>query len=298
MYKTHTCGELQASHAGQEVTLAGWVHNVRTFGGVIFLVLRDRYGITQIVFDPAQNAELTEAASELKSEFVVAVRGKVRARPQGQANAEMPTGEVEVLAAEVKLLNSSAVPPFVIEDHTTASEELRLKHRYLDLRRPEMQQTVILRHRIIKIMRDYLDGHGYDVRTAGDGASVRTLVAERAPHDGPDVAVVELSRREGDRDAEGDSLSSCHCLLRRQASCSAHSSAAPISPLSSSSGIYSIGDTRPCPGRSQHSSASASMSDQVNWRSRARSEGRSSRRNSSWTFPRAAAMTSSRREEG
>ena len=159
--RSHTCGELRSSNNNQEVILCGWVHRSRNHGGLIFINLRDRYGITQIVFDPAQNAELTEAASELKSEYVIAVRGTVRARPQGQANAEMPTGEVEVLAAEVKLLNSSAVPPFVIEDHTTASEELRLKHRYLDLRRPALAKNIILRHEFVLAVRNYLSAQDF-----------------------------------------------------------------------------------------------------------------------------------------
>jgi aspartyl-tRNA synthetase len=159
--RSHTCGELRSSNNNQEVTLCGWVHRSRNHGGLIFINLRDRYGITQIVFDPAQNAELTASASELKSEYVVAVKGLVRARPQGQANSEMPTGEVEVLAAEVKLLNSSAVPPFVIEDNTTASEELRLKHRYLDLRRPALAKNIILRHKFVLAIRNYLSAQDF-----------------------------------------------------------------------------------------------------------------------------------------
>jgi aspartyl-tRNA synthetase len=159
--RSHTCGELRSSNNNQEVILCGWVHRSRNHGGLIFINLRDRYGITQVVFDPAQNAELTEAAKELKSEFVVAVKGLVRARPQGQANAEMPTGEVEVLAGEVKLLNSSAVPPFVIEDQTTASEDLRLKFRYLDLRRPVLAKKIILRHEFVLAVRNYLSQQGF-----------------------------------------------------------------------------------------------------------------------------------------
>ncbi|MDP2808193.1 MAG: aspartate--tRNA ligase, partial [bacterium] len=159
--RSHTCGELRSSHINQQITLCGWVHRSRNHGGLIFINLRDRYGITQIVFDPAQNAELTGAASELKPEFVVAVKGLVRARPQGQANAEMPTGEIEVLAGEVKLLNSSAVPPFVIEDQTTASEDLRLKFRYLDLRRPALARNIILRHKFVLAVRNYLSAQDF-----------------------------------------------------------------------------------------------------------------------------------------
>ncbi|MBU1355522.1 MAG: aspartate--tRNA ligase [Candidatus Edwardsbacteria bacterium] len=159
--RTHTCGELRSEHIGQQAILCGWVHRSRNHGGLIFINLRDRYGITQVVFDPAQNAELTEAAKELKSEYVIAVKGAVRNRPQGQANTSMATGVIEVLAGEVKLLNSSAVPPFVIEDQTTASEDLRLKFRYLDLRRPALAQNIILRHNFILAVRNYLSAQNF-----------------------------------------------------------------------------------------------------------------------------------------
>ncbi|MDQ7798210.1 MAG: aspartate--tRNA ligase [Candidatus Edwardsbacteria bacterium] len=159
--RSHTCGELRSEHIGQQTTLCGWVHRSRNHGGLIFINLRDRYGITQVVFDPAQNAELTEAAKDLKSEYVIAVRGAVRNRPQGQTNPGMATGVIEVLAAEVKLLNSSAVPPFVIEDQTTASEDLRLKFRYLDLRRPALAQNIILRHNFILAVRNYLSAQNF-----------------------------------------------------------------------------------------------------------------------------------------
>jgi len=159
--RSHTCGELRSEHIGQTTILCGWVHRSRNHGGLIFINLRDRYGITQVVFDPAQNAELTEAAKDLKSEYVIAVKGSVRNRPQGQTNPSMPTGVIEVLAGEVKLLNSSAVPPFVIEDQTTASEDLRLKFRYLDLRRPALAQNIILRHNFILAVRNYLSQQGF-----------------------------------------------------------------------------------------------------------------------------------------
>jgi aspartyl-tRNA synthetase len=159
--RSHTCGELRSEHIGQQTTLCGWVHRSRNHGGLIFINLRDRYGITQVVFDPAQNAELTEAAKELKSEYVIAVKGAVRNRPQGQTNPGMATGVIEVLAAEVKLLNGSAVPPFVIEDQTTASEDLRLKFRYLDLRRPALAQNIILRHNFILAVRNYLSAQSF-----------------------------------------------------------------------------------------------------------------------------------------
>jgi aspartyl-tRNA synthetase len=159
--RTHTCGELRSEHIGQQVILCGWVHRSRDHGGLIFINLRDRYGITQVVFDPAQSAELAEAAKDLKSEYVIAVKGTVRNRPQGQTNPGMATGVIEVLAAEVKLLNSSAVPPFVIEDQTTASEDLRLKFRYLDLRRLALAQNIILRHKFVLAVRNYLSQQGF-----------------------------------------------------------------------------------------------------------------------------------------
>jgi len=159
--RTHTCGELRSEHIGQQVILCGWVHRSRNHGGLIFINLRDRYGITQVVFDPAQNSELTEAAKDLKSEYVIAVKGTVRNRPQGQTNPGMATGVIEVLAAEVKLLNGSAVPPFVIEDQTTASEELRLKYRYLDLRRSPLARIFELRHKFVLSVRNYLSRQGF-----------------------------------------------------------------------------------------------------------------------------------------
>jgi aspartyl-tRNA synthetase len=159
--RTHTCGELRSVNIGKEATLMGWVHRSRNHGGLIFINLRDRYGITQVVFDPAQSNELAEAAKELKSEYVIAVKGAVRARPQGQANAEMSTGEIELLAREVRVLNGSAVPPFVIEDQTTASEDLRLKYRYLDLRRPSLSRNIILRHQFVLAVRSYLSQQGF-----------------------------------------------------------------------------------------------------------------------------------------
>ncbi|MDI6739080.1 MAG: aspartate--tRNA ligase [Candidatus Edwardsbacteria bacterium] len=159
--RSHTCGELRSSDIGHEVTLCGWVHRTRDHGGFIFVNLRDRYGVSQCVFDPAQGAELEARAKELKFEFVVAVKGAVRARPQGQANPNMPTGEVEVLAKELKVLSAAATLPFMIEDATAASEELRLKHRYLDLRRPALARNIILRHEFINGIRQYLHARGF-----------------------------------------------------------------------------------------------------------------------------------------
>ncbi len=159
--RSHTCGELRKADAGKEVTLFGWVHHSRNFGGLLFVTLRDRYGVVQAVFDPTTDKALADRAAELRSEFVAAVKGMVWERPQGQANLKMPTGEIEVLVKELKVLNESKVPPFAIDDATNASEELRLKHRYLDLRRPKMAKNIILRHQFIFAVRKFLHQRGF-----------------------------------------------------------------------------------------------------------------------------------------
>ncbi len=161
MYKTHTCGELRPSHAGQRVTLAGWVHNFRTFGGVVFIVLRDRYGTVQVVSSPEKFPAAHRIMQEMKTEWVVQVEGVVRRRPADKVNAQMATGEIEVEAQHVSVLNPSKPPPLIINREKDESEELRLKYRYLDLRRARMTRNLILRHRVIKFMRDYLDQHGF-----------------------------------------------------------------------------------------------------------------------------------------
>jgi aspartyl-tRNA synthetase len=162
MYKTHTCGELRASHANQTVTLAGWVHNFRTFGGVVFLVLRDRFGITQIVTNPDQFPEAAQAIEGLKNEWVVQVEGLVRMRPADQFNQKMPTGEIEVEARKVTVLNPAKAMPFVVSrDDETVDENLRLKYRYLDLRRERMKRNLILRHEVVLFMRKYLSERGF-----------------------------------------------------------------------------------------------------------------------------------------
>lgn len=161
MYKTHTCGELRASHAGQTVSLAGWVHNFRTFGGVIFLVLRDRYGITQIVTDPDAFPEAHKAIVEAKSEWVLQIEGPVRMRPSDQFNPKMATGEIEVEAHKVTVLNAAKPTPIVVNRDDDENEDIRLKYRYLDLRRERMTRNLILRHRVVKFMRDFMDRHGF-----------------------------------------------------------------------------------------------------------------------------------------
>ncbi len=162
MYKTHTCGELRASHAGQTVTLAGWVHNFRTFGGVVFLVLRDRFGITQIVTDPESFPETAKTIEGLKNEWVVQVEGLVRMRPSDQFNPKMPTGEIEVVAHKVNVLNPAKALPFVVSrDDEDIDENIRLKYRYLDLRRERMKHNLILRHEVVLFMRKYLSERGF-----------------------------------------------------------------------------------------------------------------------------------------
>jgi aspartyl-tRNA synthetase len=159
--RTHTCGDLRAQHAGHEVTLAGWVDSRRDHGGLIFIDLRDRYGVTQIVFNPEENEDIHSRAGSLGVEYVIAVRGLVRARPQGMMNPNRSTGEIEVLAKELRIFNPSKTPPFLIDWESGAKEDMRLKYRYLDLRRPPLQQTLLLRHRVYRAVRTFLDNDGF-----------------------------------------------------------------------------------------------------------------------------------------
>jgi aspartyl-tRNA synthetase len=161
LLKNFDCGELRADNTGSEVTLAGWVNRRRDHGGVIFIDLRDRSGIIQCVFNPAVSAEGYKVADELRSEYVVQVKGKVSLRPEGTQNPDLPTGAVEVMAEEARILNTSRTPPFYINEDTEVEEGLRLKYRYLDLRRERMKDNLILRHRIVKYIRDYLDKRGF-----------------------------------------------------------------------------------------------------------------------------------------
>jgi len=162
--RTHSCGELRPEHAGQEVRLAGWVHRTRDHGGVLFVNVRDRYGFTQVVFRPSDSGEeaLSEQARELKSEFVVAIDGRVLARPDDMVNEQMPTGGIEVEATSVRILNDSETPPFVLEEEApSAGEDLRLEYRFLDLRRPELNEVLGLRHRVSLQVRNYLHGEAF-----------------------------------------------------------------------------------------------------------------------------------------
>ena len=159
--RTHSCGQLRASEVGKEVLLCGWVQSYRDHGGIIFIDLRDRDGLTQVVFDPDVNKEGHDLADTFRCEDVISVTGKVRPRPEGMVNPRLPTGEIEVLAGQVELLNKALTPPFMIKDIVDVSEDIRLKYRYLDLRRPRMQQGLIIRHRMCKMMRDYFDENGF-----------------------------------------------------------------------------------------------------------------------------------------
>jgi aspartyl-tRNA synthetase len=159
--RTHTCGELRQEHVGHTVVLNGWVEKNRDHGGLVFADLRDRYGKTQVMFDPDNGREMFELAQKLRGEYVVAVRGQVVARPEGTRNPKLPTGDIEVRAAELELLNRSEPPPFEISSPEAPNEDIRLKYRYLDLRRPAMQRAIFLRHRLNATIRNYLDAQGF-----------------------------------------------------------------------------------------------------------------------------------------
>jgi aspartyl-tRNA synthetase len=164
MRRTHTCGELTATHVGETVILNGWVHTYRNQGALVFIDLRDRYGLTQVVFDSESGRELVAAAQELRSEFVIAVRGEVAKRLPGKERRELATGAIEVKAKEMVILNRCPTPPFEVTEFSKddlANEDLRLEYRYLDLRRPSLQRTLMLRHRLNKVIRDNLDAQGF-----------------------------------------------------------------------------------------------------------------------------------------
>ena len=161
MLKTIDCGDLRAEHAGQEVTLAGWVDRRRDHGGLIFIDLRDRSGVVQVVFDPESALDAHAIAERLRNEWVVQVVGRVRHRPEDAANPNLATGEVEVAADHLSVLNESATPPFNINEESEVDEHLRMQYRYLDLRRPRMRDMLALRHRVVKFIRDFLDGRGF-----------------------------------------------------------------------------------------------------------------------------------------
>lgn len=165
--RTHTCGQLRSADVGHEVTLCGWVANHRDHGGLIFVDLRDRYGLTQVAFDPSIAPEAHRLAEHVRSEWTVRVHGRVRPRPEGMVNPKMDTGEIEVEAASAEVLSEAETPPFEISGASTeAGEDLRLRYRFLDLRRPTMQQALVTRSRIVHAMREFYDAEGFiDVET-------------------------------------------------------------------------------------------------------------------------------------
>ncbi len=159
MYKTHTCGELRAAHVGQTISLAGWVHRQRDHGGVTFIDLRDRYGIVQVVADPTKPG--LGAFQEARSEWVLQISGVVRKRPEGAENPQMATGEIEIEATKIEVLNPAKPLPFMVNKEEDTDESIRLKYRYIDLRRERMQKNMVLRHKVIKFIRDYLSDRGF-----------------------------------------------------------------------------------------------------------------------------------------
>ncbi len=162
MMKTHSCGELREKDAGTPVTLAGWVNRRRDQGGLIFIDLRDRWGITQVVVDLELAPAAHKIADSARNEYVLKVRGTVRIRPEGTANPELATGDIDIVADEITILNRSHTPPFYInKEEGTVDEALRMRHRYLDLRRETMQQNILLRHKTVKFIRDFLDAEGF-----------------------------------------------------------------------------------------------------------------------------------------
>ncbi len=172
MKRSHRCAELTVADAGKEVVLMGWAQRRRDLGALVFVTLRDRSGIMQVVFNSETNPELHEKALQVRSEFVLAVKGTLALRSPEAVNKNMPTGELEVIATELRILSKSETPPFHIEEDSDANEVLRLKYRYLDLRRPDLQKTLMLRHKVAKIARDYYDENGfYEIETPVLGRS-------------------------------------------------------------------------------------------------------------------------------
>jgi len=159
--KSHNCGELRSEHIGQQVTLAGWVHRRRDHGGLIFIDLRDRSGLVQVVFNPEIAPAAHEIATGFRNEFVVQVKGKVARRPSGTENPKLPSGEVEIIVESSVIFNTSKTPPFYINEDVEVDESLRLKYRYLDIRRPRVKENLLLRHRVIQFLRRFLDDRGF-----------------------------------------------------------------------------------------------------------------------------------------
>ena len=159
--RTHTCGELREVNIGENVVLNGWVDTRRDLGGLIFIDLRDRYGITQVVFEPNFDKSAHENAGNLRNEFVISIEGKVRKRPEGTENSSLVTGQIDVMVNKLVILNEAKTPPFPVKDEIDTSEDVRLKYRYLDLRRPKMQQNILMRHKMYQMVRSYFDKNNF-----------------------------------------------------------------------------------------------------------------------------------------
>ena len=159
--RTHTCGELREVNIGENVVLNGWVDTRRDLGGLIFIDLRDRYGITQVVFEPNFDKAAHENASNLRNEFVISIEGKVRKRPEGTENSTLASGQIDVMVNRLIILNEAKTPPFPVKDEIDTSEDVRLKYRYLDLRRPKMQRNILMRHKMYQMVRDYFDKNNF-----------------------------------------------------------------------------------------------------------------------------------------
>ena len=188
MLRTHTCGELNLKKKNDKVTLCGWIHRSRDLGGMTFIDLRDRYGITQLVFNMETNPELCEQARTLGREFVITVTGRVEER--SNKNLKIPTGEIEIVVEKIQVLNKSEVPPFTIEDDTDGGEELRMKYRYLDLRRNPLKNNMILRHRMTQEVRKYRDSLNYIeietpvlIKSTPEGARDFVVPSRMNPHE-------------------------------------------------------------------------------------------------------------------
>ena len=183
MHRSHTCNELTAKNIGQEVILAGWVSNRRDHGGIIFIDLRDRYGLTQIVFDPADDKTAWEIADSFRSEYVIKATGKVRHRPEGQNNPNLQTGEIEVIISQVELLSKSKTPPFELDEHAhEAAEDVRFKYRYLDIRRTKIRDFIKFRSKMTTYTRNWF--------TARDFLDVQTpILANSSPEGARDFLV-------------------------------------------------------------------------------------------------------------
>ena len=159
--RTHTCGDLREKNIDENVVLNGWVDTRRDLGGLIFIDLRDRYGITQVVFEPNFDKEAHELASNLRSEFVISIEGRVRKRPEGTENPTLSTGQIDVMVNKLIILNEAKTPPFPVKDDVDTSEDVRLKYRYLDLRRPSIQKNILMRHKMYQVARKYFDENNF-----------------------------------------------------------------------------------------------------------------------------------------